>query len=102
MGALGLAASGNINPTREWPSLFEPVHGSANDIMGMGLANPVGCLEAGSMMLRHLGQEKAADSIVQAVNTVLGRSNKAELTRDLGGQGSTTSLGDAIIDAIGQ
>lgn len=100
MGALGLAASGNINPTREWPSLFEPVHGSANDIMGLGLANPVGMLEAGSMMLRHLGQEAAADSIINAVNTVLGRGKKEELTKDLGGQGSTTSLGDAIVNEI--
>lgn len=100
MGALGLAASGNINPTREWPSLFEPVHGSANDIMGQGLANPVGMLEAGSMMLRHLGQPEAADAIIAAVNTVLGRGNKNELTRDLGGQGSTTSLGDAIVGCI--
>ncbi|UZJ56271.1 hypothetical protein CBS101457_005591 [Exobasidium rhododendri] len=100
MGSLGLAASGNINPTREWPSLFEPVHGSANDIMGLGLANPVGQVEAGAMMLRHLGQEEAADAIVHAVNVVLGRSNKEELTKDLGGHGSTTSLGDAIIAAI--
>lgn len=100
MGALGLAASGNINPTKEWPSLFEPVHGSANDIMGLGIANPVGTLEAGSMMLRHLGQEAAADAIIKAVNVVLGRGNKGELTRDLGGQGNTTSLGDAIVEEI--
>ena len=100
MGSLGLAASGNINPTREWPSLFEPVHGSANDIMGKGIANPVGMLEAGSMMLRFLGQEQAADDIVAAVNAVLARGTKTELTRDLGGQGTTTSLGDAIIQQL--
>lgn len=95
-GSLGLAASGNINPTGEWPSLFEPVHGSAPDIMGQNIANPIGQLEAGSMMLRHLGQPQAADDIICAVNAVLGRGKSDELTRDLGGQASTTQLGDAI------
>lgn len=95
-GSLGLAASGNINPTGEWPSLFEPVHGSAPDIMGKNIANPIGQLEAGSMMLRHLGQAKAADDIIRAVNTVLGRGRPDELTRDLGGSASTVQLGDAI------
>lgn len=99
-GSLGLAASGNINPTGKWPSLFEPVHGSAPDIMGKNLANPIGQLEAGSLMLRHFGQDAAADAVMSAINTVLARGTKSELTRDLGGVGGTSDLGDAIVAEI--
>lgn len=112
-GSLGVAASGNINPTGKFPSLFEPVHGSAPgklhpnnttltptflpiDIAGKYIANPVGMIEAASMMLRHLGEAEAADEIIAAINAVLARANSAEVTRDLGGQAKTEALGDAI------
>ncbi|MDE2453086.1 MAG: tartrate dehydrogenase, partial [Burkholderiales bacterium] len=70
-GTIGIAPSANLNPTRQWPSLFEPVHGSAPDIYGQGIANPIGQIWSGAMMLDHLGEHDAAKAIVKAIETVL-------------------------------
>ncbi|KAF8525556.1 hypothetical protein BU17DRAFT_41718 [Hysterangium stoloniferum] len=99
-GTIGIAPSGNINPTGEWPSLFEPVHGSAPDIFGRDIANPVGMIWSGQMMLLHLGETKAAESIMNAIDLVLGRANTSEITPDLGGGAKTQALGAAIEKAI--
>jgi tartrate dehydrogenase/decarboxylase/D-malate dehydrogenase len=98
-GTIGIAPSGNIDPERRFPSLFEPVHGSAPDIAGQGIANPVGQIWAGSMMLDHLGEPDAARGILRAIETVL--AQEALRTRDLGGQASTVDCGRAVADAIG-
>ncbi len=82
-GTIGIAPSGNINPTGDFPSLFEPVHGSAPDIAGQGIANPVGQIWSAAMMLEHLGEREAHDDIVAAIERVLGRETGR--TRDLGG-----------------
>ncbi|MCX8572779.1 MULTISPECIES: tartrate dehydrogenase [Hyphomicrobiales] len=97
-GTIGIAPSGNINPERKFPSLFEPVHGSAPDIAGKGIANPVGQIWTGAMMLEHLGHRDAADAIVRAIEEVL--ANEALRTRDLGGKADTTTCGKAIADAV--
>jgi len=97
-GTIGIAPSGNINPERRFPSLFEPVHGSAPDIAGLGIANPVGQIWAGAMMLDHLGFPDAASAIVAAIEKIL--SYDVVRTPDLGGSGSTTSCGMAIADAV--
>ena len=97
-GTIGIAPSGNINPERKFPSLFEPVHGSAPDIAGQGIANPVGQIWAGAMMLDHLGHAEAAAGIVQAIETVLAEEKLR--TRDLGGPLGTEACGKAIADAI--
>ncbi|WP_067660570.1 tartrate dehydrogenase [Nocardia harenae] len=95
-GGLGLAPSGNIDPTRSAPSMFEAVHGSAPDIAGQGIANPVAQILAGAMLLRHLGEERAADAVERAVDDVLGAGEV--LTPDLGGTATTAELGAAIAD----
>lgn len=97
-GTIGIAPSGNINPERRFPSLFEPVHGSAPDIAGKGIANPVGQIWAASMMLDHLGQPEAAAAIVRAIETVL--AEDALRTADLGGKADTMTCGSAIADAL--
>ena len=97
-GTIGIAPSGNINPERRFPSLFEPVHGSAPDIAGQGIANPVGQIWAGAMMLEHLGHPAAAAAVVKAIETVL--ADKSLRTRDLGGTADTITCGSAIADAI--
>ena len=97
-GTIGIAPSGNINPQRDFPSLFEPVHGSAPDIAGKGIANPVGQIWAGAMMLDHLGQPEAAEAIVSALEKVL--ADPALRTGDLGGQAGTVACGDAIVAAL--
>ncbi len=97
-GTIGIAPSGNINPEKKFPSLFEPVHGSAPDIAGKGIANPIGQIWAGAMMLEHLGQKQASDNIVSAIEEVL--EKKEYRTGDLGGKASTNSCGSAIADAI--
>lgn len=97
-GTIGIAPSGNINPERKFPSLFEPVHGSAPDIAGKGIANPVGQIWTGAMMLEHLGHHQAAKAIVRAIEDVL--SNETLRTRDLGGQADTVTCGKAIADAV--
>jgi tartrate dehydrogenase/decarboxylase / D-malate dehydrogenase len=98
-GTIGIAPSGNINPDRNFPSLFEPVHGSAPDIAGQGIANPIGQIWAGAMMLEHLGEAEAAAAIVQAIEDTL--SERTLRTRDLGGNAGTETTGKAVADALG-
>ena len=98
-GTIGVAPSGNINPTGDFPSLFEPVHGSAPDIAGQGIANPIGQIWTAAMMLEHLGFADAATSITDAIDTAL--SDPALRTRDLGGTATTETCGKAIADIIG-
>ncbi|WP_442582856.1 tartrate dehydrogenase [Mesorhizobium sp. ASY16-5R] len=97
-GTIGIAPSGNLNPERRFPSMFEPVHGSAPDIAGQNIANPIGQIWSGAMMLEHLGAKDAADAIVSAIERVL--ASGENLTRDMGGTASTSSLGQAVADAI--
>ncbi len=97
-GTIGVAPSANINPTRAFPSLFEPVHGSAPDIAGRGIANPIGQIWAGAMMLDHLGHPDAGAAIVTAFEEVLARGDR--LTPDLGGTATCEELGTAIADAV--
>ncbi|WP_343526174.1 tartrate dehydrogenase [Sphingomonas sp.] len=98
-GTIGIAPCGNINPDRSVPSLFEPVHGSAPDIAGQGVANPVGQIWCGAMMLDHLGETAAAASMVRAIEDVLASENGR--TRDLKGGADTVTCGKAIAAAIG-
>jgi tartrate dehydrogenase/decarboxylase/D-malate dehydrogenase len=97
-GTIGIAASGNLNPERRFPSMFEPVHGSAPDIAGKNIANPIGQIWSGAMMLEHLGAPDAANAIVRAIERVL--ASGENLTRDMGGTASTTALGEAIASAV--
>jgi tartrate dehydrogenase/decarboxylase/D-malate dehydrogenase len=97
MGSIGLAASGNINPERMYPSMFEPFHGSAPDIAGQGIANPIGAIWAGAMMLEHLGEKAAAGLVLEAMDQVL---QDGIWTPDLGGIASTSQVGDAVATAI--
>jgi tartrate dehydrogenase/decarboxylase/D-malate dehydrogenase len=94
-GTIGIAPSANLNPEREYPSCFEPVHGSAPDIAGKGVANPIGQIWSGAMMLDHLGHRQAHDAIICAIESVLSDA-AAPRTPDMGGNASTTELGDAI------
>jgi tartrate dehydrogenase/decarboxylase/D-malate dehydrogenase len=98
VGSLGLAASANLNPEREHPSLFEPVHGSAPDIAGQGIANPLAQITSGAMMLEHLGLATAAAELDAAVDAVLTRGPR---TPDLGGTASTTEVAAAVQSALG-
>lgn len=93
-GTIGIAPSGNINPERNHPSVFEPVHGSAPDIAGQGIANPIGQIWSGAMMLEHLGEPEAAADIVSGIERVL--AERTLRTRDLGGNADTVSCGKAI------
>ncbi|MEU0515923.1 tartrate dehydrogenase [Amycolatopsis sp. NPDC006125] len=97
-GGLGMAPSGNVNPPGEYPSMFEAVHGSAPDIAGQGIANPVAQILAGAMMLEHLGEKTAAAAVHRAVEEVLAAGEVA--TPDLGGKSTTTELGAAITAAL--
>jgi tartrate dehydrogenase/decarboxylase / D-malate dehydrogenase len=97
-GTIGIAPSGNINPERRFPSLFEPVHGSAPDIAGQGIANPIGQIWSAAMMLDHLNEPEAAAAILQAIETTL--PNPAHRTRDLGGTATTITAGQAIAAAL--
>ncbi|MDW5377819.1 tartrate dehydrogenase [Halomonas sp. HP20-15] len=100
-GTIGVAPSANINPEGDFPSLFEPVHGSAPDIAGRGIANPIGQIWSGAMMLEHLGHEDAGRAIVDAIEAVLAEGpQQAPLTPDLKGKGSTEELGKAIADRL--
>jgi tartrate dehydrogenase/decarboxylase / D-malate dehydrogenase len=94
VGSMGLAPSANLNPEREYPSLFEPVHGSAPDIAGKGIANPVAQIWSGAMMLEHLGEKEASHAIEQAIFKVLAHSDVR--TRDIGGHASTRDMGEVI------
>jgi tartrate dehydrogenase/decarboxylase / D-malate dehydrogenase len=96
-GTIGLAPSANLNPERNFPSLFEPVHGSAPDIYGQNIANPVAMIWSGAMMLDFLGEKAAHDAIVKAIEQVLATGPR---TRDLGGTASTTDMGQAIAALI--
>ncbi|WAL69590.1 tartrate dehydrogenase [Amycolatopsis cynarae] len=98
-GGLGMAPSGNINPPGEYPSMFEAVHGSAPDIAGKGIANPVAQILAGAMMLEHLGEHAAARAVSGAVETALAAGEAA--TPDFGGHATTTESGTAIAEAVG-
>ncbi len=101
-GTIGVAPSANINPEGHFPSLFEPVHGSAPDIFGKGIANPIGQIWSAAMMLEHLGHEAAGKAMVDAIERVLAAGpSDAPLTPDLGGRGTTGELGEAIAEAIG-
>lgn len=100
-GTIGIAPSANINPEGNFPSLFEPVHGSAPDIAGKNIANPVGQIWCGAMMLEHLGHSDAAEAVVTAIEKVLASGNdKTALTPDMGGTGNTQDLGSAIAAAF--
>ncbi len=98
VGSIGIAPSGNINPEREYPSMFEPVHGSAPDIAGRGIANPIGQIWSGAMMLAHFGETAAAAAVERAIAEVLAEGGAR--TPDLGGNAGTKELGAAITAAI--
>ena len=97
-GTIGIAPSANINPERNFPSMFEPVHGSAPDIAGQGIANPLGQIWSAAMMLDHLGLPEAHDAILRAIEEVL--REQRMLTRDLGGNASCTQCAEAVIKAL--
>ncbi|SFB90492.1 tartrate dehydrogenase/decarboxylase / D-malate dehydrogenase [Marinospirillum celere] len=97
-GTIAIAPSANINPEKEFPSMFEPVHGSAPDIAGQNIANPLGTVWAAAMMMQHLGNQTMHDQIMAAMEAVI-REGKA-LTRDMGGTASTQELGQALVDQI--
>ena len=98
-GSMGLAASANINPEKRYPSMFEPVHGSAPDITGKGIANPLAAILSAVMMLEHLGEPDAASAVHEACMSVL-RDGEV-VPADLGGSATTTQLGDAVATALG-
>lgn len=97
-GSIGIAPSANINPERKYPSMFEPVHGSAPDIAGKNIANPIAQIWSGGMMLDHLGHPEAAEAVEHAIETVL--ENTSLRTPDLGGKATTQELGKAIAEAL--
>ncbi|OYV32943.1 MAG: tartrate dehydrogenase, partial [Thiomonas sp. 20-64-5] len=99
-GTIGIAPSANLNPDRRHPSLFEPVHGSAPDIAGQGIANPIAQIWSGAMMLDFLGHRAAHDALLRAIETVLDPASGAPRTPDLGGQASTADLGRAIAQCV--
>lgn len=100
VGSIGIAPSANLNPEKEYPSMFEPVHGSAPDIAGKGIANPIGQIWSGAMMLRHLGEAAAADAVESAIAKVLAKGQVR--TPDIGGKSSTTEMGEAIASLVGK
>lgn len=97
-GGLGFAASANINPDRQLPSMFEPVHGSAPDIAGQGKANPIAAIWSGAMLLDHLGEQPAASAIMKALDEV--SSDTRHCTPDMGGSATTAELADALVNAL--
>jgi len=97
-GSLGIAPGANINPTRQFPSMFEPIHGSAPDIMGKGIANPIGAIWAGALMLDHLGRRDVHDRMLGAIERVVA-SGKIR-TPDLGGKATTKEMADAVTREI--
>ncbi|WP_394971076.1 tartrate dehydrogenase [uncultured Croceitalea sp.] len=97
MGSLGLGGSGNINPEKEFPSMFEPIHGSAPDIAGQNIANPIGQIWSAALMLEHLGEMDAAKDILDAINHT---TSKGNLTRDLKGTATTSEIADSIVNHI--
>jgi tartrate dehydrogenase/decarboxylase/D-malate dehydrogenase len=99
-GTIGIAPSANLNPDRKFPSLFEPVHGSAPDIAGKGIANPIGQIWCGAMMLEFLGHKEAHDAILSTIEQVLDPNSGAPRTPDIGGDATTSDLGKAIANAL--
>ena len=97
-GSLGIAPTANLNPERKFPSMFEPIHGSAFDIMGKGVANPIGTFWSSTMMLEHLGEKAAAGRLMRAIERVT--ADPSLHTPDLGGDATTRIVTDAIIVAI--
>ena len=97
-GSIGIAPSANINPEGDYPSMFEPVHGSAPDIAGQGIANPIGQIWSAAMMLDHLGHPDAAAAVIEAIETVI--SDPASRTKDMGGKATTAECGEAIAQAL--
>lgn len=98
VGSLGIAASANLNPEGDFPSLFEPVHGSAPDIAGKGIANPVGTIWSAALMLEHLGYDEAAQAVERSMEAVIG--DKGIKTPDLGGTATTDQVGEAVIAGL--
>jgi len=97
-GSLGIAPGANINPARTFPSMFEPIHGSAPDIAGRGIANPIGAIWAGALMLDHLGHRDLHDKVVGAIERVV--ASGKTLTPDLGGTATTREVADAVTEAL--
>jgi tartrate dehydrogenase/decarboxylase/D-malate dehydrogenase len=100
VGSIGIAPSANLNPEKQYPSMFEPVHGSAPDIAGKGIANPIGQIWSGAMMLRHLGVAQAADAVENAIAETLAQGEVR--TPDIGGQASTKDMGAAIASQVSE
>ena len=96
-GGMGMAASANLAPGSTTPGLFEPVHGSAPDIAGQGIANPAGAIWSASLMLEHLGEPEAARTVLHALESVC---REGPRTRDVGGTASTREVGDAVVAAV--
>ncbi|WP_424138609.1 tartrate dehydrogenase [Roseomonas chloroacetimidivorans] len=99
-GSIGIAPSANINPERKHPSMFEPVHGSAPDIAGKRVANPIAQIWSGALMLEHLGETEAAEAITTAIEALLAEGGPR--TRDLGGNAGTVEVGKALAEAVGR
>jgi tartrate dehydrogenase/decarboxylase/D-malate dehydrogenase len=97
-GSLGIAPSASLNPERKFPSMFEPVHGSAPDIAGKGIANPIGQILSGALMVHHLGYPEAARTIEKAVEVAV--ADRKIKTRDLGGEASTQQMGKTIAELV--
>ena len=99
MGSLGMGPSGNLNPQHQFPSMFEPIHGSAPDIAGRGIANPLGTIWSGALMLEHLGESAAAQRILESIMTVL-QNEDGPRPVDLGGEATTAEIGDAVAQRL--
>jgi tartrate dehydrogenase/decarboxylase/D-malate dehydrogenase len=97
-GSLGIAPTANLNPERKFPSMFEPIHGSAFDITGKGIANPIGTFWTATMMLEHLGEKPAGERLMRAIERVT--ADPALHTPDLGGKATTRKVTDAVIAAV--
>ena len=97
-GGMGLAAGANLNPERKYPSMFEPIHGSAPDIAGQGIANPLASIWSISQMLDFLGEQEWADRVLAAIETLL--VERRTLTPDLGGSAKTSEIGSAILEIL--
>ena len=97
-GSIGIAPSANLNPEREFPSMFEPVHGSAPDIAGQGIANPIGAIWSGVQMLEHFGEQDAADAVLANLERLLGEGGPR--TRDLGGTATTAEVTAALVSSF--
>jgi tartrate dehydrogenase/decarboxylase / D-malate dehydrogenase len=100
VGSIGIAPSANLNPPRDYPSMFEPVHGSAPDIAGKGIANPIGQIWSGGMMLRHLGLTDSAEAVEKAIEVTL--AERRVRTPDIGGNSSTVDMGESIACQVGK